>query len=150
MPVLVKFVPDKIADMNEQHLANCFLAAAKLQDESPVVLDVVPALAECIPPKVDDMIPQALANCLWAAEKLQDASPEVLHCVPALAQQIPGKVQSMTSQELSNCFLNGCQAPRLSATGVGSCSSPRESHARGQRPDEFAGFGQQLLGGSKA
>ena len=102
LPKLCRAVRAKARGMNAQAIFNCMLAAVKLQDASPEVLDAVPALAKRIPATAEDMKPQELSNSLWAAAKLQDAAPEVLDAVPAVAKRIPDKVEEMKPQELSN------------------------------------------------
>lgn len=91
--------------MKAQEISNCMLAAVKLQDASPAVLDAVPALAKRIPDKVEDMVPQALSNCLWAAATLQDSASAVLDTVPAIVQrmqmgQIPPQIGKMAPEGL--------------------------------------------------
>ena len=88
--------------MIPQELSNSLWAAAKLQDEVPKVLQVVPAVAGQIPGKASQMIPQHLSSCLFAAMRLADAVPEVLEAVPSLVKEVPGRIEVMNPQELAN------------------------------------------------
>ena len=51
-------IPLKAKDMKPQELSNILWASAKLKDDAPDVLSIVPAMAAQIPLKAKDLNPQ--------------------------------------------------------------------------------------------
>ena len=88
--------------MGAQELSNILWASAKLKDDAPEVLSIVPPMAAQIAVKATDLIPQGLSNVLWASANLKDDAPDILTIVPAVAAQIPLKAKDLDAQELSN------------------------------------------------
>ena len=63
--------------MIPQHLSNCLFAAAQLKDETPKVLEILPAIVGETSLKINGMVPQALSNSVDALVLLRDSVPEV-------------------------------------------------------------------------
>ena len=94
----------KARDLVAQGLSNILWASAKLKDDAPDVLSIVPAMAAQIRLKAKDLDAQGLSNILWASANLKDDAPDVLSIVPAMAAQIRFKKQRTWMHKASPTF----------------------------------------------
>ena len=109
LQTVMKSVTYRLVDMADrlrpQGASNILLAAAKLGERSPELLNQMPLMAEVLPDLIPGMDAQVVSNSVWAVAKLpREASRSLLPVIAQLSEQASKVRHGMNPQNIANLF----------------------------------------------